>query len=458
MPPFVHGSFRVNLALLAAICGGLAASVVAPSAAEAATACQSSVLSQAASAGSCWAPFSSGSAFTTRLSSDPPLAGDNSAVRQHIASYGWTLGYEVSGFSIGAGSRPVFYASPSDPTMTIHCTSVFGPGSCQGANGVDINGARIHVPAGARAENNSDAHMTIIETATGAEYDFWRASVSQGTITSATGAETNVSTGTGTGGGGDAANLPLSAGLLRPSELISGQIDHPLVVVVPCTNATGADVGYTWPATGGWGEHCGQYWNEQASTAPKLGQLMRLDMTAAQIAASRAPRWEQTIMTALADYGAYIEDTDGSWHNEGIYILTQASASWTDIGQADQWNAAARAFGQRGDTLRSNVPIPATDLELVDTCVTQGRCSATGGPTRNSVSTSTSRHRSPRARLRASRRAARLWRPRHRRAARRRARRHRRHLAHRSAHRHHRGRRHRGHHRRTRHTRRHRRR
>ncbi|MGH2909144.1 MAG: hypothetical protein ACRDK8_07600 [Solirubrobacteraceae bacterium] len=388
-------------------------SLVGPSAARAATACQSSALSQAASSGSCWVPFSSGSAFTTRLSATPPLASDNAAVRQHIASYGWTLGPDATGFSVdgGDGSRPVFYGSPSDQTMTIHCTSSAGPGTCQGANGIDINGATINVPAGARPDQNWDAHMTVIETATGVEYDFWHASISGGTITAGTGAETNVTTGSGTGGGGDAANLPLSAGLLRPSELMAGQIDHPLVVVVPCTDATGANVGYTWPANGGWGESCGQYWNEQASSAPALGQLMKLSMSAREIAASGAPRWEQTIMTALAQYGAYIEDTDGSWHNEGIYILTQASSSWTDVGQPDQWAAAKSMFGQHGDSLSSNVPIPARDLELVDTCVTQGTCPDNSKSARKSVSLHRSRHLSPRARLLTSWHSAKIWGP-----------------------------------------------
>jgi hypothetical protein len=365
----------VNLALITAILGS-AALLVGPSVAQAAGSCQSTSLARAASPRSCWAPFSSGSAFDTLLSNDPPLAADSSAVRQHMISYGWTMGPTASGFTldVGGGSRPVFYASPSDPVMTIHCSAVYGPSSCQGANGVDINGLQIHVPGGARPESNSDAHLTIIETATGDEYDFWRASISGSTITSATGAETNVVSGDGTGSGGDAANLALSAGLLRPSELLAGQIDHPLVLVVPCTNATGAHVGYAWPARGGWGQYCGQFWSEQAVGAPELGQLMKLNMSAAQIASSGAPQWQQTIMTALADYGAYVEDTEGSWHNEGMYILTQATSSWTDLGEPDQWAAAIRAFGQHGQALSSNVPIPASELEVVDTCVTRRTC------------------------------------------------------------------------------------
>lgn len=388
----------VNLALVAAILGS-ATLLAGPSAAQVTGSCQSTSLAQAASPQSCWAPFSSGSAFDTRLSSNPPLAPDNSSVRQHMASYGWTFGPNASGFTLEAGSsRPVFYASPSDPLMTIHCTAVYGPKSCQGADGIDINGLQIHVPPGARAASNSDAHLSIIETASGAEYDFWRASISGSTITAATGAETNVTSGDGTGGGGDAANLALSAGLLRPSELLSGQIDHPLVLVVPCTNATGANVGYTWPARGGWGQYCGQFWSEQAGGAPELGQLMQLNMSAAQIASSGAPQWQQTIMTALAEYGAYIEDTEGSWHNEGMYILTQATSSWTDLGEPDEWAAAVKAFGQHGDVLSSNVPIPTGKLEVVDTCVTQATCpdNASGTAATRSSAHVRWRHRHPR--------------------------------------------------------------
>jgi hypothetical protein len=330
----------------------------------------------ASSQSACWQPLASDSPFTTELPSSPALAANSSAVSQHMATYGWTLGTSSTSFSIGAedGSRPLYFASSSDPTMTINCTSAEGPGTCAGTNGVDINGAKINVPAGAQPTDNGDAHMTVIETATGQEYDLWHASVSGSTITSATGAMSNVNTGNGTGGGGDAAGFALSAGLLRPSELASGQINHALVITVPCTNATGANVGYSYPAAGGWGEYCGQYWNESASNAPMLGQRFQLNMTASQIAASGAPAWQQTIMTALANYGAYIEDTNGSWHNEGMAILTQDPTSWTSLGLTNQWTTAVSALGGSGDNLNSNTPIPTSKLQLINTCVTQATC------------------------------------------------------------------------------------
>jgi hypothetical protein len=150
-------------------------------------------------------------------------------------------------------------------------------------------------------------------------------------------------------------------------------IKHPLIVTVPCTNADGATVGYSYPATGGWGEACGDYWNETGTGAPMLGQLIRLNLTDAQIAASPAPTWQKTIMTALAHYGAYIEDTDGTY-NSGIDIISQDSGSWTDIGQPDQWAALAKQDGNANGQLSSNVPIPASELQVVSSCVAQATC------------------------------------------------------------------------------------
>lgn len=275
--------------------------------------------------------------------------------------------------SLGHG-HPLRVATPSDPVMSVRCTDQEGPGTCQGANGVDVNGAQINVPSGRRPDGNSDAHMTVIEVATGTEYDFWHTSVSGSTLTAGTGADLNANTSDGTGSAGDAAGFGLTSGLIRPAELASGQINHALVITVPCTNATGRDVGYTYPARGGWGEYCGQHWSENAATAPMLGQRYQLSMTDARIAASGAPSWEQTIMTALAHYGAYIEDTNGSYHYEGMDILTQDPASWTDVGQPNSWTSVISALGGSNGTLHSSVPIPVSSLQLVSTCVTQGTC------------------------------------------------------------------------------------
>jgi hypothetical protein len=330
----------------------------------------------------CWHPFTAGSPFNTQLPSSPKLAADNSAVQQHMLTYGWALQDSSTGFSLSAsdGTRPVYFGTPSDPVLTVHCTNEEGPNTCQGYNGVNVDGAHINVPAGARPGNNWDAHMIVIETATGQEYDFWHASITGSTLTTGTGAVENVNSSDGTQDAGDAASFALTAGLLRPAELASGHIDHALVMTIPCTNANGPNVGYSWPATGGWGEYCGQYWNESATGAPTIGQLFKLNMTDAQIAASPAPTWQKTIMTALAHYGAYAEDTEGGWHNEGMYILTQDPTSWTSIGQPNAWTNTINALGGHNNTLTSTTPIPTNKLQIIDPCVPRGTCPGGGGP------------------------------------------------------------------------------
>ncbi len=323
----------------------------------------------------CWTPFAGNSPFNLELPAKPQLASNSSAVLAHMARYGWAFQRHSKGFTINdAGSRPVYFAHPGDPVMTVNCTSEEGRGTCEGSNRVDVNGARIHVPAGARPGSNGDAHMTVVETGTGQEYDFWHASVSRGTLTAGTGSAANVNTDTGTGQGGDAASLSLVGGLLRPSELLAGHIDHPLVIDIPCTDSQGANSGYVWPASGGWGDYCGEYWHESGSGAPNIGQLFMLNLTDAQIARSGAPRWQRTIMTALAHYGAYAEDTNGSCHDESISIFMQSSASWTSLGQRNQWASAIAHLGGSHGTLSSSVPIPISKLEVVNPCVPQGTC------------------------------------------------------------------------------------
>jgi hypothetical protein len=347
-------------------------------AARADTGCSLSALS-AAHQPACWRPFTSASPLNTELPANPQLASNNASVQQHMATYGWTFQGTASSFSIdGGGSRPVYFASPTDPTYTINCTNEEGPNTCQGYNGINVNGARVHLPSGAQAGNNWDAHMIIVETDTGQEYDLWHTSISGSTITSGTGSVENVNTDDGTHGGGDAASLALTAGLLRPSELASGQINHALVLDIPCTNANGAHTGYVWPAMGGWGETCGQYWNESPTGAPSIGQLFKLNLTDAQINASPAPTWEKTIMTALAHYGGYAEDTNGSWHNQQITIATQDPTSWTSLGQPNQWASTITQLGGHNNTLTSPTPIPTTNLEIIDPCVPHNTCATTG--------------------------------------------------------------------------------
>jgi hypothetical protein len=369
---------RATLALLTVTAiAALLALLVAPRPARA-DGCDLASIS-ASSQPACWRPFSAHAPFNTALPPRPALAANDHAVRDHMSAYDWTFGESSSGFSVGSGSRPLFFAHASDPLLKVVCANAEGHGSCKGRHNQPISRVRIRVPRGAAPDNNWDGHLAVVETSSGDEYDFWRAKMSGDVLYAGTMNIVDVNHGNGTDAGGDAAGFGLTAGLLRPSELLSGTIDHALTITVPCTNATGHHVGYTWPANGGWGEHCGEYWHESERGAPELGQLYRLNMSYAQIARSGAPAWEQTIMRALARYGAYIEDTNGSSKSPEMSVVTQSGASWTDLGLHDQWASVARHFGSSGTTLNSNVAIPVSALEVVNPCVPRGTCPNASG-------------------------------------------------------------------------------
>ncbi|MGH2908840.1 MAG: hypothetical protein ACRDK8_06045, partial [Solirubrobacteraceae bacterium] len=177
-PPLDRAAWRgwVRVAASALLAAG---ALALPAAARAdTTGCATSAMSSADQP-ACWRPFSAGSPFNSELPANPALAADSAAVQAHLATYGWTLDGANGGFTLtGQGTRPVYFASPSDPVVTVHCTDEDGPGTCRGTNGAEVDGARINLPAGAAPAANWDAHMTVIETATGAEYDFWHASIS----------------------------------------------------------------------------------------------------------------------------------------------------------------------------------------------------------------------------------------------------------------------------------------
>jgi hypothetical protein len=384
MPERHHSAPQLHListtvALACAALVALAGGLTTPAAAFAAGTCPLTAMTSS-SQPICWQPFVASSPINTPIPANPKLAADSQAVISRFESSGVAFDGSTTSFSFApasAGTRPVFFATPSDPVMTLSCKNDAGPGSCTGENGVSLGGVKINVPPGAVPFDNSDAHMTVIETATGNEYDMWDASESGSTIDAGTGAMVNVNTGSGLGSSGDDAALGLSAGLVRPSELAAGTINHALVVTVPCVDGSGTS-GYVWPSEAGWGSPCGPPGSAANNGAPAMGQLIVLNMTTAQIQASGAPAWQQTIMTALARYGAYVEDTGGG---NGIEIIAQSSSSFTDVGAPDPWAQLALQDGYANSTFTSSVPIPDSDLEIVDPCVPEGLCPPASVPT-----------------------------------------------------------------------------
>src|SRR6185437_11287925 len=110
----------------------------------------------------CWRPYAADSPFNRVLPANPTVASDSSSVIANLTGNHVNFEGGEGDFAITSDGRDgVYYARPSDPVVTIHCTYYWGPGTCNGTNKVVVDGQQIHVPAGAMPQDNgTDMHMT----------------------------------------------------------------------------------------------------------------------------------------------------------------------------------------------------------------------------------------------------------------------------------------------------------
>jgi hypothetical protein len=367
---------------------GLSAAGSASASASASTVCPAAFGSFSSSnfPAACWRPYSSSSPFNRQLPVSPTIASDSASIIANLTanSDNFEGGGSQFAFTSDDGRDGIYYSRTTDPVVTIHCTYEWGPGTCTGTNKVNIDGQQIHIPAGAMPQTNgSDMHMSIVDQANSIEYDFEHAtwSTDHKTLNVWAGAEIPAGNniGTGLGGGGTAAGFSTAAGLITAPELASGTINHALAINVPCTN------GAVYPAAGAYGMACSQIQgNKPTGTATPLGTLFQLNMTDPEIAASGAPVWEKTIMTAMAHYGMYVNDTDGI---DNIELEAESDVSYTSLGgQPLMSNLISQQGGWYYSPLNRWIMegpgIPLNKLRVVSPCFAQGTCP--GSPARTS--------------------------------------------------------------------------
>lgn len=295
---------------------------------KAATACLFGTFTARNVPGSCWRPYSDASPFNRGVPEAPPLQANSAAVVSRLTSWG-PPGKHASGYSGTEGDwgHPVYFAQPTDPLYTVHCTEPWG--TC------DMEGQQIRIPAQAEPAKGSDAHLAVIDQQSGWEYDFWSVQhKGNGVLIANWGGRTRID-GDGRGGGSTAADFGLAAGVIRPAELAAGSIKHALVISVQCTNGTSV-----FPSGPGAGRHCSEL-GISNENAPAMGQHFYLDMSDAEIDSLGVPDWQKTILRAMANYGMFVEDTGGSsWG-----LMFESAASVTSFGLQDPWER----FGKQED-------------------------------------------------------------------------------------------------------------
>jgi hypothetical protein len=242
----------------------------------------------------------------------------------------------------GHSGEPTYYSRDSDPEYTLRCTMLVW-GSCP------IDGLKIKVPPGAFVEGNTpaketnndpgyqkepDAHLTVVDQASGWEYDLWQ--VHRSPVNPQDGPELRFSFGGRTKIDGDgisyegnatAAHFGSLAGRIRAEELTANKIEHALAVVIPCDNGD-----FIYPGKGR-GRKCADTTN-----AIPMGARLHLNLPANRIEELRSkgvPEWKLTILTALRDYSGYVNDTgsDASWFG----FEQEAGSQYTVMGDSNRW-------------------------------------------------------------------------------------------------------------------------
>jgi hypothetical protein len=314
-----------------------------PSEPPTASGCEVPSLFSAVGPPACWRPYGASSPFNRSLPAAPRLDASSGAIVSRLTSWGNAQGLIV-GHPEGNDDdygHPVYYASPSDPVYTIHCT--------QWTSSCGIEGMRVRIPAAARPTSGSDAHMVVIDQENGWEYDFWQVHTQPlpaagGKIEISHGGRTRWGTAdaTGLGSNATAAHFGLAAGVVRADEWSdataeAAPIDHALTMSVRCTSGSSV-----YPAApGSNGLVCPE---SSRAGAPPIGAHFYLAMSDAQIQTLAVPAWKKPILLAMAHYGLFVGDTFGGTSNS-FGLSAESDVQYRSLGLPGRYAALGKKWG-----------------------------------------------------------------------------------------------------------------
>jgi hypothetical protein len=267
--------------------------------------------------------------------------------------------------------HPIYTASWTDRRFPIACTKVPCP---------EMRRARVPIPPGARPAQAGDGHLGVIDDATGVEYGLWQVGGdSDRVLARVSGAPRRLRVGGagrtspregldfGLRSDATAAHFGLAAGVVRAPELLAGEINHALFLLVDCTR------GFVPPANG-LGAECPR----GTAGAPAIGHRLRLDLSDEEIAALGAPPWKQAVLRALARYGGYVGDTGGT-DDSAFEVAIESGETYTSFGLPDYVGELWKQVD--GDSEYRNYRyfdvaggVDWSRLRVVDPCVAVRRC------------------------------------------------------------------------------------
>ena len=239
---------------------------------------------------------------------------------------------------------PVAYAGEASPRSKVGCERFF----------CEVGFPPQRIPAYAAPSSGSDRHLAVIDEAAGTELDMWLARRDGDGFTAGSrwvlpaGESALNCPGDGPCGGAIAANLPLTAGAVRPEEIAAGRIPHALAITLPATRSGPP----ACPAAGSDGA------TDDPAAIP-IGARLRLPPDA-DIGALGLSPWQAAIARALQEYGAYVVDTGGS-------LAVRAES--TRLRGYDAWN---RAGVTADDPSLSAIPWSRLQVLALRSCPDRG--------------------------------------------------------------------------------------
>ena len=248
--------------------------------------------------------YSADSPFNQLIGADPAVDPSSAQMVETLVA-GARYGFPVSARE---WTTPVYHTTAATGKRTVSLTASWAPARSL---------AGVPIPANAEPDPSGDGHLTIMDAATGCEYDFWQARKTADGSWSASWANATQATGTGIYAGGLAATASGFAnglGKIRPEELTAGEIPHALFFAFPHTK-TGGPV---WPATSSDGR------STLAGAIPE-GARLQLD-PALDLDSLGLTAWQKTVARALQRYGMFLGDTGGT---TALYAVNARSFAGT---------------------------------------------------------------------------------------------------------------------------------
>ena len=197
---------------------------------------------------------------------------------------------------------PLYFGTATDPLYTLDITE-----NLPFEN--EIDGTQIHIPDAAIPSAGTDAVMRVLDQTNGFSYHLQRVVIDRTTrtVTAWRSFRLNYS-----GIGFHQPNEPPTGlGPIRPEELAAGYVNHTMMLSARCLSGHNVPP-YDESVTQG--KTCaGDI--DPAATRLSMGNVVFLDMTAAEIDALPVSIWEKAILRGLAEHGAVVAFNGGAaWH------------------------------------------------------------------------------------------------------------------------------------------------